>query len=91
MSMADYYWDVYGEAYAEFQDELEWYKDHGYWTTKELEHIKICDLDDHHLLNIDALLRRKQLIYEWPEITEEIKKRRLLDPSVPLMERLKMD
>lgn len=89
MSMADYYRDMYADAYDEYQEELQWHKDHGYWTTREMEHIKITELENYHLLNIENMLREKRLISEWPEITEEIKKRRLLDPSVPLMERLK--
>lgn len=83
MSYSDYYdedWD--------FSDVHDWHED-GYWTTQEGDHIKFEDLENYHLMNIENLLRRKGLLDEWPEITEQIELRKLYKSDVPLVERLK--
>lgn len=86
MSMSEYYdedWDF------EYDSDVTWWQEKGYWTTKDGDHIKFEDLENYHLLNIESLLRSKDKLKHWPEITNEINERGLLDPSVPLVERLK--
>jgi hypothetical protein len=79
--MADYY-SV--DEWYEFDDGEDVYlrreADRKWWTTKEGVRLKIKDMGDSHLLNTEAMLRRKRIQQDWPQhevMLKQIKKRGL--------------